>query len=102
MIDQLLAIQKINTELLVLVADMRIELQALQDLVKTMPTDLKELQDVTGVTFDRWKADRKEQNLLYIRDRIEYHRSHGEGMMGAKVLAVKDLKELHKRELLKS
>lgn len=100
MLDQLFAIQKINTELLALVADMRIELQALQDLVKTTSTDLKELQDRTGVTFDRWRETRKEQNMLYIRDRIKYHRQHGEGLMGANKLACQDLRELHKRELL--
>lgn len=74
----------------------------LLDVIKALQADIKELQDRTGITFDRWKAGRKEQNLLYIRDRIEYHRSHGEGLMGAKVLAVKDLRELHQRELLKS
>jgi arginyl-tRNA synthetase len=88
MLDQLKRLQEINAEL--------------TELVKSMLTDIKELQDQTGITFDRWRETRKEQNLLYIRDRIEYHRSHGEGMMGAKVLAVKDLRELHQREFRNS
>lgn len=100
MIDQLLKMQAINVDLLAKVVDMRIELDALQALVKTIPTDLKELQDTTGITFERWKATRKEQNLLYIQNRIEYHRSQGESLMGAKKMAVKDLRELHQRELL--
>jgi hypothetical protein len=86
--EKLERLQAINTELLA--------------LVKSMQADIKELQDVSGVTFTRWKAERKEQNMLYIRDRIEYHRLHGEGMMGAKKLAVQDLRELHQRELLKA
>lgn len=87
MIDELQFVLGINAELL--------------ELVKSMQADIKELQDVSGVTFTRWKAERKEQNMLYIRDRIDHHRSNGEGMMGAKKLAVADLRELHQRELLK-
>lgn len=84
--------EEINIQLLDII-------KKLQADIKELQADIKELQDVTGVTFDRWKATRKEQNMLYIRDRIEYHRRQGEGMMGAKKLAVNDLRELHKREL---
>lgn len=85
MVDELKLVLGINQELLA--------------LVKSMQADIKELQDVTGVTFTRWKAERKEQIELYIRDRMEHHRSNGEGMMTAKVMAAKDLKEQHQRIL---
>lgn len=85
MIEELKRLQEINAELVAIVQSMQLE--------------IKELQDRTGITFDRWKETRKEQNLLYIQNRIEHHRSNGEGMMGAKVLACKDLKEQHQRIL---
>lgn len=85
MLEGLKEVQAINAELLALVTAMQLE--------------IKELQDRTGVTFDRWQETRKEQNMLYIRDRMEHHRSNGEGMMTAKVLAVKDLKAQHQRIL---
>lgn len=76
---------------------MKLEIKRLTELVKTLSTDIKELQDKTGITFDRWHEQRKEQNALYIRDRIAYHRPN-EGLMGAKKLAYQDLRELHKSE----
>lgn len=83
--EKLERLQEINAELLALVTAMQLE--------------IKELQDKTGITYDRWKETRKEQIELYIRDRMEHYRSNGEGMMNAKVLAYKDLKEQHQRIL---
>src|SRR5579872_1716920 len=82
-----------------MITDLMYRVKELTETVTKLQAEIKELQDVTGVTFTRWKAARKEQNLLYMQNRIEYHRSQGEGLMGANKLAFQDLKDLHQKEL---
>jgi cupin superfamily acireductone dioxygenase involved in methionine salvage len=82
-----------------MITDLMYKVKELTETLAKMQADIKELQDVSGISFDRWKATRKEQNTLYIRDRMAHYRSQGEGLMTANKLAVQDLRDLHKREL---